>query len=103
MNAGKRRCGRPKQHWLHYAKKTAYEMHVHGSDYTESVEHDFRIYNAALNRILMVLFSMVPWLRQRLASFEDASLQGMAVKKMQVTHAHTHTHIYIYIYIYRII
>ena len=24
---------------------------------------------------------MVPWLRQRLASFEDASLQGMAGKK----------------------
>jgi hypothetical protein len=24
---------------------------------------------------------VVPWLRQRLASFEDASLQGMAGKK----------------------
>ena len=46
------RCGRPKQNWLHYAKKTAYEMHLHGSDYTESVEHDFRIYSAALNREL---------------------------------------------------
>ena len=26
-------------------------------------------------------FSVVPWLRQRLASFEDASLQGMAGEK----------------------
>ena len=43
VNYGKRHCGRPKQNWLHYAKKTAYEMHLNGSDFTESVEHDFRI------------------------------------------------------------
>ena len=47
---GKRRCGRPKQNWLYFSKKTAYEMHLNGSNYLESVEHDFRIYNAALNR-----------------------------------------------------
>ena len=52
MGYGKRRCGHPKQNlnWLHFAKKTAYEMHLNGSNYLEPIEHDFRIYNAALNR-----------------------------------------------------
>ena len=50
VDYGKLRCGRPKQNWLHFAKKTAYEMHLNGSNYLESLEHDFRIYNAALNR-----------------------------------------------------
>ena len=50
VDYGKLRCGRPKQNWRHFAKKTAYEMHLNGSNYLESVEHDFRIYNAALNR-----------------------------------------------------
>jgi hypothetical protein len=50
VDYGKRRCGRPKQNWLYFSKKTAYEMHLNGSNYLESVEHDFRIYNAALNR-----------------------------------------------------
>ena len=55
-------------------------MHLNGSNYLESVEHDFRIYNAALNREFQC-FSVVPWLRQRLASFQNPSLQGMAGEK----------------------
>ena len=35
VDYGKRRCGRPKQNWLHFAKKTAYEMHLNGSNYLE--------------------------------------------------------------------
>ena len=45
----------------------------------ESAEHDFRIYNTALNREFYC-FSVV----QRLASSEDDALQGMAGKKTRI-------------------
>ena len=42
-------------------------MHLNGSNYLESVEHDFRSYNTALNREFYC-FSVV----QRLVSFEGS-------------------------------
>jgi hypothetical protein len=57
-------------------RKPLMKCTLNGSNYLESIEHDFRIYNTALSREFYC-FSVV----QRLASFEDASLQGMAGKK----------------------
>ena len=47
---GKKRVGRPKQNWLHYAKKHTFENILRGYEYTETPDEDERIYNAALNR-----------------------------------------------------
>ena len=49
--------GRPKQNWLHYAKKTAYELKMPRSDDTESVKHDFQVHIATLSR----KFYSFPW------------------------------------------
>ena len=47
---GKKRVGRPKQNWLHYAKKHTFENILRGYEYKETPDEDERIYNAALNR-----------------------------------------------------
>ena len=47
---GRKRVGRPKQNWLHYAKKHTFEHILLGYDYLESPDEDARIYNAAINR-----------------------------------------------------
>ena len=47
---GKKRVGRPRQNWLHFAKKHTFENILGGYDYDETVVEDARIYNAAKNR-----------------------------------------------------
>ena len=47
---GKQRQGRPRQNWLHYAKKYVFEDKFRLFAYTESELEDRRIYNAAINR-----------------------------------------------------
>ena len=47
---GRKRVGRPKQNWLHYAKKHTFEHILRGYDYLESPDEDAPIYNAAINR-----------------------------------------------------
>ena len=47
---GKKRVGRPRQNWLHYAKKRTFEHILGGYDYTETVAEDSRIYDAAFTR-----------------------------------------------------
>ena len=46
----KKRVGRPKQNWLHYAKKNTFEHILRGYDYMETLDEDARIYNAAISR-----------------------------------------------------
>ena len=50
VSYGKKRVGRPRQNWLHYAKKHTFEHILGGYDYTETVAEDSRIYDAALTR-----------------------------------------------------
>ena len=50
VSCGKKRVGRPRQNWLHYAKQHTFEHILGGYDYTETVAEDSRIYNAALTR-----------------------------------------------------
>ena len=45
-----KRVGRPRQSWLHYAKKHTFEHILGGYEYEEMVDEDARIYNAAINR-----------------------------------------------------
>ena len=47
---GTKRCGRPRQNWLHYTKKYAYENVLNFYNYEEDDPDDSRIYNAAMNR-----------------------------------------------------
>ena len=49
VSYGKKRVGRPRQNWLHYAKKHTFEHILGGYDYTETVAEDSQIYDAALN------------------------------------------------------
>ena len=49
-----KRVGRPRQSWLHYAKKHTFEHILGGYEYEEMVVDvvvDAQIYNAAINRI----------------------------------------------------
>ena len=41
---GKKRVGRPRQNWLHYAKQHVLEHCLGGYDYNETVIEDTRIY-----------------------------------------------------------
>ena len=47
---GKKRCGRPRQNWLHYTKSYVYENKFNFHSYEEGPQDDSRIYNAALQR-----------------------------------------------------
>jgi len=50
VHYGKKRCGRPRQNWLHYAKKYVFEERLNRRDYSESFHDDSCVYNAAINR-----------------------------------------------------
>ena len=47
---GKKRCGRPRQNWLHHTKKYIYECKLNHHSYEEGPVDDNHIYNAALQR-----------------------------------------------------
>ena len=47
---GKKRCGRPRQNWLHCTKKYVYENKLHFQHYDESMVDDNRIFHAAIQR-----------------------------------------------------
>ena len=65
---GKRRCGRPRQNWLHTTKKHVYEHTLGHFNYDESMYEGYMIFAAA-----------APLLRLRLAQvLTGQSLQGRA-------------------------
>jgi hypothetical protein len=47
---GKKRCGRPRQNWLHFAKKYVYENKLHLQNYEEGSIDGSLILNAATNK-----------------------------------------------------
>ena len=50
IDYGKRRCGRPRQNWLHFAKKFVYEQRLSNFNYTGSTIEDEVMYEAAHRR-----------------------------------------------------
>ena len=80
---GKKRCGRPRQNWLHYTKSYVYENKLNFHSYEEGPQDDSRIYNAALQRSF--------WFTRRRLGYADAvfvltiwSKHGMAAKKKKI-------------------